>query len=89
MNRKLEALIDRVSTWPQDAQEEAAQALAAIEEKHVGVRQPLTPGEEAKLADLRETINRSIERGGSYTDKEVEASISARLDAWERERNGA
>jgi hypothetical protein len=77
-----------VSTWPQDAQEEAAQALAAIEEKHVGVRQPLTPEEEAKLADLRETINRSIERGGSYTDKEVEASISARLDAWERERNG-
>ena len=89
MNRKLEALIDRVSTWPQDAQEEAAQALAAIEEKHVGVRRPLTPEEEAKLADLRETINRSIERGGSYTDEEVEASISARLDAWERERNGA
>jgi hypothetical protein len=75
MNRKLEALIDRVSTWPQDAQEEAAQALAAIEEKHVGVRRPLTPEEEAKLADLRETINRSIERGGSYTDDEVAAYI--------------
>ena len=75
MNKKLESLIDRVSTWPQDAQEEAAQALAAIEEKHVGVRRPLSPEEEAKLADLRATINRSIERGGSYTDEEVAAYI--------------
>ena len=75
MNRKLEALIDRMPTWPQDAQEEAAQALAAIEEKHAGVRRPLTPEEEAKLADLRETINRSIERGGSYTDDEVTAYL--------------
>lgn len=75
MNRKLEALIDRVPTWPQDAQEEAAQALAAIEEKHAGVRRPLTPEEEAKLADLRDTINRSIERGGSYTDDEVAAYL--------------
>ena len=75
MNKKLEALIDRVSTWPHDAQEEAAQALAAIEEKHVGVRRPLTPEDEAKLADLRETINRSIERGGSYTDEEVGAYL--------------
>ena len=75
MNRKLEALIDRVPTWPQDAQEEAAQALAAIEEKHAGLRRPLTPEEEAKLADLRDTINRSIERGGSYTDEEVAAYL--------------
>jgi hypothetical protein len=41
-----------------------------------------------KLRSLRETINRSIERGGSYTDEEVEAGIAARLDAWERERKG-
>ena len=75
MNRKLEALIDRVPTWPQDAQEEAALALAAIEEKHAGWRRPLTPEEEAKLADLRDTINRSIERGGSYTDDEVAAYL--------------
>jgi hypothetical protein len=75
MDKKLEALIDRISTWPQDAQEEAARALAAIEEKRVGLSRPLTPEEEAKLADLRETINRSIERGGSYTDEEVAAYI--------------
>jgi hypothetical protein len=89
MNKTLESLIDRVPNWPQEAQEEAALALASIEERHVGVRRSFTPEEEAKLAALRETINRSIERGGSYTDEEVEASISARLDAWERERNGA
>jgi hypothetical protein len=88
MNKKLESLIDRVPTWPPAAQDEAVRALAAIEEKHVGVRRPLTPDEEAKLAALRETINRSIARGGSYTNEEVEASIAARLDAWERERNG-
>jgi hypothetical protein len=87
MNKRLEAIIDRVLTWPEEAQDEAEQALAAIEEKHL--RPPLTPEEEAKLAALRETINRSIERGGSHTDEEVGASIEARLDAWERKRTGA
>jgi hypothetical protein len=86
MNKKLEALMDRVPTWPQEAQDEAVRALAEIEVAYVHPRQ-LTPEEEAKIADLRETINRSIERGGSYTDEEVEASIAARLDAWERNRN--
>jgi hypothetical protein len=86
MNKKLEALIDRVPTWPQEAQDEAVRALAEIEVAYVHTRRPLTPEEEAKLADLRQTINRSIERGGSYTDEEVEASIAARLDAWERNR---
>lgn len=87
MNRQLEALLERLATWPEEVQAEAAQALAAIEEKHIGVRRPLTPDEEAKLAALRETINRAIEQGGSYTDEEVEASIAARLDDWDRERN--
>ena len=87
MNKKLEALMERVGTWPEEVQDEAAHALAAIEQKHIGVRRPLTPEEEAKLAALRETINRSIERGGSHTDEEVEASIAPCLDAWERERN--
>jgi hypothetical protein len=80
MNKKLETLIERVPSWPQKAQQEAARALATIEEKHV--RRPLTAGERAKLAALRKTINRAIARGGSYTDKEVAASIAKRLDAW-------
>ena len=86
MNNRLEAIIDRVLTWPEAAQDEAEQALASIEAKHV--RRQLTSEEEAKLAALRETINRSIEQGGSYTDEEVGASIEARLDAWERKRTG-
>jgi len=87
MNKKLESIIDRVRTWPDAAQDEAARALAAIEEKIV--RRKLTSEEETKLAALRETINRSIERGGSFTDEEVEVSVAARLDAWERRRKGA
>ena len=86
MNKKLESLMERVPTWPEEAQDEAVRALTAIEEQHVSRR--LTPDEEAKLKALRETINRAIERGGSYTDEEVEASIAARLDTWERRRKG-
>jgi antitoxin ParD1/3/4 len=46
----------------------------------------LSPEDEAKLAALRETINRSIERGGSFTDEDIAASVAARLDAWEQTR---
>ena len=88
MNKRLETLLDRIATWPQEAQDDAAMALADIEEK-VRVLQSLTPEQRAKLAALRETINRSIEEGGSYTDEEVEASIAANLDAWETKRKGA
>jgi antitoxin ParD1/3/4 len=34
---------------------------------------------EAKLAALRQTLEASIEQGGSYTDEEVAAAIEARL----------
>lgn len=88
MNKRLESLIVRVPTWPEEAQDEAARALAAIERKHVGAQRLSDEEREAKLAALRETINRSIERGGSYTDEEAEASIAARLDAWERGTKG-
>jgi signal recognition particle GTPase len=74
MNKRLETLLDRVATWPQEAQDDAAMALADIEEK-VRVLQSLTPEERTKLEALRETINRSIEQGGSYSDEEVAAYI--------------
>ncbi len=35
---------------------------------------------ESKLVALRETINASIAKGGSYTDEEVDAAIEERLD---------
>jgi signal recognition particle GTPase len=87
MNKRLETLIDRIPTWSEEAQDWAAAALAEVEEK-VRILQSLTPEERAKLDALRETINRSIEEGGSYTDEEVEAGIEASLDAWERKRKG-
>ena len=74
MNKRLETLLDRISTWPQEAQDWAVLALTEVEEK-VRILQSLTSEERAKLAALRETINRSIERGGSYTDEEVAAHI--------------
>jgi signal recognition particle GTPase len=74
MNKRLETLIDRIPTWPQEAQDWAASALAEVEEK-VRILQSLTPEERTKLEALRETINRSIEQGGSYSDEEVAAYI--------------
>jgi hypothetical protein len=38
-------------------------------------RGPLTSEQQAKLAALREEINRAYEQGGSYTDEEVAAYI--------------
>jgi signal recognition particle GTPase len=85
MNKRLETLLDRIPTWPEEAQNDALMALSDIEEKFRILRS-LTPEEQAKLITLREETNQAIERGGSYTDEEVEASIAARLDAWERKR---
>jgi hypothetical protein len=70
MNKRLESLLDRIPTWSEEAQDWAALALGEVEEK-VRILQSLTPAERARLAALRETINRSIEEGGSYTDEEV------------------
>ena len=74
MNKRLESLIDRIATWPQEAQDDAAMALADIEDK-VRVLQSLTPEQRTKLEALRQTVNRSIAVGGSYTDEEVAAYI--------------
>jgi hypothetical protein len=82
MNKRLETLLDRVATWPQEAQDDAAMVLADIEDK-VRVLQSLTPEQRTKLEALRETVNRSIEEGGSFTVAEVEASTAASLDAEE------
>ena len=87
MNKRLETLLERIPTWPDEVQDEAVQALAEIEER-MRILRSLTPEEQAKLAALRAEINQAIERGGSYTDEEVAASIDDRLDAWERKQKG-
>jgi hypothetical protein len=86
MNKKLKSIIDRVLTWPEEAQHEALCALIAIEERQVGVQPAVDDEHERKLTSLRDTIYGSIERGGSFKDEDVEATISSRLDGWERTR---
>jgi hypothetical protein len=82
MNKRLEALIERVPTWSKAAQDEAVRALDAVE------RLFASPSVDAdKLAQLRKMIDESIARGGSFTDEEVGTAISERLDAWERTRS--
>jgi antitoxin ParD1/3/4 len=40
---------------------------------------------EARLKTLRDTIDRSVERGGGYTDGEVDAAIHAKAEELARE----
>lgn len=89
MNKRLEELLEQVPHWPPDFQEDAVAALEGIAATLVE-NASLTPREqEAKVASLRETLRKSIERGGSHTDEDVEASVSAALDTWERNRKSA
>ncbi len=53
----LEILLERVSTWPEEAQEEFVKSVANIESKHFGIY-PLNEGERSAvrrgLAEMRE-----------------------------------
>jgi predicted transcriptional regulator len=68
MNKRLETLLDRVSTWPEEAQEELLRHVIDIEAKHVGVY---------RLSDdERACVRRGLEemrQGRFATDEEVEA----------------
>jgi len=86
MNKRLEEILQRVADWPAGAQEDAASVLADIEKRVVAPGE-LSAEDQVKLAALREMVTKSIERGGSFTDEEVETSIAAHLDAWEHARN--
>ena len=53
----LEILLDRVSTWPEEAQEEFVRSVADIESKHLGVYRLSDEERDAVrrgLADMRE-----------------------------------
>jgi hypothetical protein len=79
MNKRLEELLERLATWPPDAQEEAIASLESIEAT-ANLNAGLSPAEqEAKLAALREMIHRSIERGGSYTPDDIDSMIDERF----------
>jgi len=72
MVKTLERALAEVAALPESAQEQLGRDLLAYV---------------AKLRSLRQTVNDSIERGGSFTDEDVESSVAARLDAWERKRS--
>jgi predicted transcriptional regulator len=68
MNKRLETLLDRVSTWPEEAQEELLQHVIDIEAKHVGAYR--------LNDDERACVRRGLEemrQGRFATDEEVEA----------------
>jgi hypothetical protein len=88
MNKRLETLLQRIPTWPQEAQDDAVMALSDIEVK-IRILRSLSPEDQAKLAALRADIDRAYDLGGSFTDEEVEANIEAQLDEWEKNRKGA
>lgn len=71
MNKRLETLLDRVSTWPEEAQSELLEHVIEIEAKHFGVY---------RLSDdERACVQRGLEeaRQGKFaTDEEVEAVFS-------------
>jgi hypothetical protein len=71
MNKRLETLLDRVSTWPEEAQAELLQHAIEIEAKHFGVY---------RLSDdERACVRRGLEemrQGRFATDEEVEAVFS-------------
>lgn len=89
MNKRLQELLERVAQWPPEAQEDAALTLEGIEARVIANSRLSPEEQEAKLAALREMINNSINRGGSYSDEEVGADISAALDAREHGRKSA
>ena len=72
MVKTLERALAEVAALPESAQEQLGRDLLAYV---------------AKLRNLRQTVNDSIERGGSNSDEDVASSVAARLDAWERKRN--
>ena len=68
MNKRLETLLERVSAWPEEAQEELLEHIIAIESKQAGIY---------RLSDdERAGVRRGLEemRQGKFaTDEEVEA----------------
>ena len=79
MNKRLEELLERLASWPPDAQEDAIASLESIE-MTMNLNAGLSPAEqEAKLVALREMIHRSIARGGSYTPDDIDAMIDERF----------
>jgi predicted transcriptional regulator len=68
MNKRLEILLDRVSAWPEEAQEELLRHIVEIETRHLGVYQ-LSDDERAAIEKGLE----AAERGEFASDEEMAA----------------
>ena len=64
----LEILLERIATWPTEAQEELMQSIASIEEKHLGVYRLNDEERAAVRRGLQE-----MREGKIATDEEVAA----------------
>jgi hypothetical protein len=64
----LEILLDRVSTWPEEAQEEFVRSVASIENKHLGVYRLSEAERNAVRRGLTE-----MREGGLASDEAVAA----------------
>ena len=64
----LEILLERIATWPTEAQEELMQSIASIEEKHLGVYRLNDEERAAVRRGLQE-----VREGKIATDEEVAA----------------
>jgi len=71
---QIEAVLERVKTWPQERQERAADMLLELEQ--FGEKLWLLTDEER--ADLEEAV-REMERGDIATDEEVAAAFRRKL----------
>ena len=68
---EIDAVLDRVKTWPLERQEEAMRLLLEMEAQSTEVYQL----SEEELADIEEGL-REIERGEVASDEEVAAMLS-------------
>ena len=66
--REVDAVLERVRSWPEAEQEEAALLLLALEERRKGVYEL----SEEEFADL-DQADREIERGEFVPDEEMKA----------------
>ena len=55
MSNKLKELLERVATWPEQAQEEAVAALEAVEDEYVGLYE-LSPDDQKALEKSAEDV---------------------------------
>ena len=69
MSNKLRALLERAEHWPEEAQEEAAASLQAIEEELVGLYE-LSPADRAALDRSEEDV-----RLGKFASEEQVSEV--------------